>query len=329
MGARTSNNRKGQNNRSDGKLISYLRNTFVRGGGGTNESPPFKASGGTILTPGNGYTYHVFTSSGTLTVGTTLTSAEVFLVAGGGGAGAPLGSGGGAGGLVYHTSFPVTAGSYPVTVGGGGAGATGPGTPGTNTPGSRGGDSSFGGMTAVGGGGGAPYFGDSISPPNQVSGGSGGGFSPPSPGSATQPAQNAPFTPNPNFSQYGFNGSPGGDPIGGAGGGAGGAGTTPGVGGPGRQYPQFAAPLIGLPALSPLNSFFAGGGAAGSRGTPLSGGAGGGGNSAPRAGFPNDWGNPGVQYSGGGGGGGFYSSTRAGNTASSGGDGIVIIRYLT
>jgi hypothetical protein len=35
MGARSSRNTT-QNNRSDGHLLEYFRNTFVRGGGGTN-----------------------------------------------------------------------------------------------------------------------------------------------------------------------------------------------------------------------------------------------------------------------------------------------------
>ncbi len=287
------------------------------------------ATGGDIangLTPGNGFRYHTFSAPGNF-IAPTPGTIEVFLVGGGGGAGAPLGSGGGGGGLVYHSAFSITSGTYPVTVGAGGPGATGPGTPGTNTTGSKGSDSTFGGMTAVGGGGGAPFWTDGITPPNQVSGGSGGGFSPPAPGSATQPAQNSPFTPSPFFSQFGFNGSPGGDPIGGAGGGAGGAGSPGGTGGAGRQYPQFAGPLIGLPGLNPLNGFFAGGGAAGSRSSPLAGGSGGGGPSAPTPGLPNDYGAAGQQYSGGGAGGGFYFSLRGGSTASAGGSGIVVIRY--
>jgi hypothetical protein len=37
MGARSSKI-TAQNNRSDGHLLEYFRNTFVRGGGGTNAS---------------------------------------------------------------------------------------------------------------------------------------------------------------------------------------------------------------------------------------------------------------------------------------------------
>lgn len=173
MGARSSRNTS-QNNRSDGHLLTYYRQSFVRGGGGTNAPPGvFSATGGTELTPGNGYKYHIFTTTGSFVVSgdSSPTQTEIFLVAGGGGAGAPLGSGGGAGGLVYHTSYPLPAGTYPVTVGAGGGGATGPGTPGTNTTGSRGSNSVFNGViTAAGGGGGSPFFLDSITPPNQVSG---------------------------------------------------------------------------------------------------------------------------------------------------------------
>jgi hypothetical protein len=286
------------------------------------------ATGGTVSTPGNGFKYHTFTSPGNFVVSGGSAFIELLMIAGGGGAGAPLGSGGGGGGLVNHNAFQVSPGTYPVAVGAGGAGATGPGTPGVNTTGTKGGPSTFGGMTADGGGGGAPFWTDGISGSSQVSGGSGGGFTTPAPGSATQPGLNTPFTPNPNFTQYGFNGKPGSDPIGGGGGGAGAAAPPTGAGGAGRQYPNFTGTLIGVPTLSPLSGFFAGGGAAGSRGTFLSGGSGGGGPSTPSPGLPADYGVAGTQNSGGGAGGGYYSSVRGGSTASAGGSGIVIIRYL-
>jgi hypothetical protein len=49
MGARSSKI-TAQNNRSDGHLLEYFRNTFVRGGGGTNATPPegLTATGGVI-----------------------------------------------------------------------------------------------------------------------------------------------------------------------------------------------------------------------------------------------------------------------------------------
>jgi hypothetical protein len=49
MGARTSNIRKGQNNRSDGHLLEYFRNTFVRGGGASSANiAGLTATGGII-----------------------------------------------------------------------------------------------------------------------------------------------------------------------------------------------------------------------------------------------------------------------------------------
>ena len=49
MGARSSRNTT-QNNRSDGHLLEYFRKSFLRGGGGTNTTPPLglTATGGVI-----------------------------------------------------------------------------------------------------------------------------------------------------------------------------------------------------------------------------------------------------------------------------------------
>jgi hypothetical protein len=68
MGARSSKI-TAQNNRSDGHLLEYFRNTFVRGGGGTNASTPqgLTATGGVISDYTDGpavYRAHIFTSSG-------------------------------------------------------------------------------------------------------------------------------------------------------------------------------------------------------------------------------------------------------------------------
>ena len=116
------------------------------------------------------------------------------LVVGGGGTGGPWnpsggglmyrGSGGGAGGLIYISSFPITGNvSYTTTVGAGGAGSSG-------TLQNRGSDSVFTGngrtLTALGGGGGG--YSDSTN--NGQTGGSGGGQWYPgyTGASATQPA---------------------------------------------------------------------------------------------------------------------------------------------
>ena len=172
MGARSSRNTT-QNNRSDGHLLEYFRNTFVRGGGGTNAPPPpgLTATGGVISDYTDGpavYRAHVFTSTGTFTVSALSTnhalpdSVEYLVVAGGGGGGSNRGGGGGAGG--YRTSvvgdtsgggggaeasFPVSTspGSYTITVGGGGSGGQNQGR------GTSGNPSVFDSITSTCGGG--------------------------------------------------------------------------------------------------------------------------------------------------------------------------------
>jgi hypothetical protein len=85
----------------------------------------------------------------------TVSEVEVLVVAGGGGGGSSTtfsnagGGGGGGGGIVYRASFAVSA-DVSVTVGAGGA----PGPTGNNK-GLAGGNSSFGTLTAIGGGGGS------------------------------------------------------------------------------------------------------------------------------------------------------------------------------
>lgn len=112
--------------------------------------------------------FQVFTSSGTWTAPTSVTSVDVLAVGAGGGgaAGARIGAGGiaspgggGAGGnAVFIKQVPVTPGvAYTVTVGAGGAGGTGLNVfqSGSNTTqttgptGSNGGDSSFGSTNTV------------------------------------------------------------------------------------------------------------------------------------------------------------------------------------
>ena len=132
-----------------------------------DEAPPantsdFTLSGGdAVIVTTNGVA-HKFTTSGTLTV-TGSGTVELLVVGGGAGGGAlaeqngaNVAPGGGAGGLVYAASVPVTAGSYAITVGAGGA------------VGANGGNSSALGHIAYGGGAGvAKSWG--------LNGGSGGG----------------------------------------------------------------------------------------------------------------------------------------------------------
>jgi len=280
----------------------------------------FSASGGTETTPGNGYKYHTFNSPGadTFIVASGAADIQLLVVAGGGGAGGYRCSGGGAGGLIYYgttpststaaASFRVTSGTYNIQVGAGGAGGD-PDSSSNGTP------SYFGPVVSTGGGAG-------MQTPIGGNGGSGGGW-------GIDQGGNPNVDGGTGISGQGF---PGGgiNPFGGGGGvtgGGGGAGARGGNssgprgghGGDGLQFPDFTGPLIGVPALNPLNGYFAGGGGggAGPSNYGFTGGTGGsgGGASSNGAGFTN---------SGGGAASGYPQSN---NTPQPGGPGIVVVRY--
>ena len=107
--------------RSVGKQVETWRNTDAIGTRRLNSdvatntyNPSFEASGGNVeQSPGNGYSYHVFTSPGTFDFkSSSSTDAKILIVAGGGGGGNHSGgghycaAGGGAGGL-YDLAMPV------------------------------------------------------------------------------------------------------------------------------------------------------------------------------------------------------------------------------
>jgi len=289
------------------------------------------------IEPGDGSRYHVFTAPGTFEV-TTGTSPATYLVVGGGagGGGVDGGGGGGAGG-VRSGPITLTPGSYPVTVGTGGARApstSGRGSPGTSTtlvhP--------AGPFVCDGGGGGGS--GNSSSPnvgassPGSGSGG-GGGWGTTGAGGAG--------------GDFGNPGGPGNGPqTGGGGGGAGGPGPTRphpapqgSDGGVGLAVPAFPAPAIApeipapvrptwTPAVGPTGLYGGGGGGGGDNG-PGPGGPGGGGNgSGGECANSAVGGTQGVDFTGGGGGGGDgCRGTPTPDTFNGqpGGDGIVIIKY--
>jgi hypothetical protein len=302
------------------------------------------ATGGTIVTCGD-YKTHIFTSTGTFCVsagGGVKASVDYFVVAGGGGGGTNGygGAGGGAGGFRVSNSYLIpaptmsplsnpatisslTPGSYPVTVGAGGAGVS---TPPTLT-GLNGSDSVFSTITSAGGGGGggaAPSFPLAFGLP----GGSGGGSSP---ACASGGTGNTPPV-SPPQGQNGGQGAGSGTRGGGGGGGAGAVGSnasSPSAAGPGGIGSYIADAFIGPTAPSygeagPVSStrYFAGGGGGSNEtppGTKGTGGIGGGGDGWQNASGP---GCAGVANTGGGGGG--SGSPYAGAT---GGSGIVMIRY--
>ena len=294
----------------------------------------FSTSGGTEITSG-GYKYHVFTSPGTFTMSGGTKDLEYLVVAGGGGGGGAnashtgAGGGGGAGGLRQGTLPAVAVGSYPVTVGTGGAG--------TNTQGTAGNNSVFSTITAYGGGAGGSGR------PQQAggaggSGGGGGGDESPRSGGSASPGDGG----NPGGSSAG----PSGDQAGG-GGGAGSAGGSAvmnpgesrrgGAGGAGSPYPAYAGPIIApaIPsttqdAIGPTGLYSGGGGGStnqtppgGHGGGPGGPGGGGRGNSPLNTQYGR--GEDGVDGTGGGGGGANHQTSP--RTGGDGGDGIVIIRY--
>lgn len=291
-------------------MAPLLARLGVGGGSGfgfgkKTASASFSATGGTIVSAGNGYTYHVFLSPGNFNVTHTTpvrNTVEYLVVAGGGAGGsrfAPTpsfggGGGGGAGGVRTGTlPVSVSPGSYSVTVGSGG----------TRNPSSpvAASNSIFESITSARGGVG----GDSASPGSpgpSLDGGSGGGGSGTGP-SVSGGAGNVPPV-SPSQGNPGANGqylsSSGG------GGGAGGSGSTT-SGGPGRSVPEYAYPLI-LPAIpAPLQPTF--GPSVGPTGI-----YGIGGNGQPYPSSANT--SNGITNTGGG-----------GDAAANGGPGIVIIRY--
>ena len=312
--------------KSSKKLLGVYNQSdlSLRGATQNSRQPPFSASGGNVngQAPGNGYKYHTFTSPGTFTVTGQNGNVDILMV-GGGGHGGGFGGGGGAGGLIYYPNATLSQGSYAVSIG---DGSTAPGP-------TAGGDTTFASspspsyLVAKGGGygGGAGQVGGD--------GGSGGGGSrsPTAAGTATQSSQPG------NSGTYGFGNAggtgeygDGGNTKAGGGGGAGGAGTPQGsgsAGGVGKQYPAFTGPLIGVPALAPLNGYFAGGGGGGSEPSgPAAGGAGGGGAGGKGPGEVTGTGSDAVTNSGGGGGGG-GSIPGLGYPGGDGGPGILVIRY--
>lgn len=268
-------------------------------------------------------------------LGSRKISATYLLAAGGGGGGTDMGGGGGAGGVLTST-VDLSGGNYPVVIGGGGLGNKGVGYNSTPAPGASGTNSTFNGLTALGGAGGrsghwVPNYNGSVPP----TGGSGGGGSPggtsSNAGSSGTPGQGTNGGIGLYISNY----------FAGAGGGAGGndevngvSNTRPGIGGPGLQSSISGTSL----------RYGGGGGGAGHTGAGAgTGGLGGGGGGArydtgvaAAAGGtggvnPGEAGGRAASAAGGaagantasGGGGGSHSTGHGGN----GGSGIFIIRY--
>jgi len=294
------------------------------------------ATGGTITTSGN-CKIHTFTGPGTFTVSqVSATAAEnvvsYMVVAGGGSGGvAEGGGGGGAGGfrelkspITPYTASPldgypsapnritVTAASFPITVGAGGA--QNPGGPPAGNPGAN---SVFSTITSAGGGPGARFR--EANDPEAAGGSGGGGTGRRGPGCSPNPGGNGntpPVSP-PQGNPGGAANTPAPTSTNDAGGGGGGATAAAPDSGYNTGTPGGAGATTNITA-SPVA--YAGGGGGGSQGsTGGAGGAGGGG-----AGFSaSSGGATGTANTGGGGGGAGAGPT----SGQAGGSGIVIIRY--
>ncbi len=267
---------------------------------------PAKATGGTVLYDAASSSWvHTFTSSGTFTPNQNLTNVEYLIIGGGGGGGSSTGvqysSGGGAGGYrssvtgelsgggaAAESKLSLTAGTaYGVTVGAGGAATA------------QGSDSSFAGITSLGGGRGR---GESFGP--GYSGGSGSG------GTKVSNVGGAGTAGQGYAGGWGSSSGSYSDSAAGGGGGAGGIGqayasdwftNAPLAGGDGRQSSITGA----------LTWYAAGGCGAGYYSGGRTNGIGGG--------TPSD--KDGTANTGSGGGGGRF------DTGGAGGSGIVVIRY--
>jgi hypothetical protein len=286
-----------------------------------------------------------YTSTGgfNYTIPSGATSGNVLLVAGGGGS-AWIGGGGGGGGVVEHPGYdftPHTPGTVPGSLGGGGTSS--PGSDHTNQGqwNGRGGDTTFGTLTAKGGGStsGWIYQTDNAEYNYSPGGSGGGGTGNMDGGQGTQPTQPG----DSGSSGHGFPGAAAGNHpnspntwnsttkssthSGGGGGGAGSAGGHPSVNGPGDTRNLQPAGRFGGYGYQSNYSGTAvtyGGGGAGSShsGTDSAGvtipAAPGGGGSAN----PNSAGQNGTTNRGGGAGGGWYPDYNGGV----GGPGFVAVR---
>ena len=291
------------------------------------------ATGGTITESGD-YKIHTFTGDGTFTVSTAPTPANnnvsYMVIGGGGGSGSSSGNsagGGGAGGfregktpatpytsspLVAPAGLPVSVQAYPITVGGGGAGAPANPGPAPETPGTNGVTSVFSSISSAGGGyGGGPQSPGTGGPGGSGGGGAGGGFN-----RAGGTGNTPPVSPE-QGKDGGTSPTPGSDTQGGGGGGAGVAGGNASPNSSGDGGDGVSTEISGSAVTR------AGGGAGGAY-TPAGknmgcAGAGGGGGTNCNA-----RGDDGTANTGGGAGG---PSSNNSVTGATGGSGVVIIRY--
>ena len=293
---------------------------FFRGGGAGVANANFTdTETGTFTEGGVDYKYLIFTSSGTVTFDTD-GIADFLVVGGGGGAGTHrdavnTSGGGGAGGCLERLNFYITAGTYTVTIGAGGAGSL------YYPWNAIGNDSSVGTLLqAVGGGGGGVGAGGD----NAFNGSGAHGWAGGSGGGANQ-------SPSAGIGGRGVSGQGtvggtynvgGGYGIGAGGGGWGGTGGPSGVAQPANGGPGDISTIVtstiattnSIGEVSGSDVYYGGGGAGKAKNATYDGTGGiGGGGDVATAGTAN---------TGGGGGG----SNTVNVVGASGGSGVVIVR---
>jgi hypothetical protein len=264
----------------DGTLAGATANAHVFADTQTGTYTWGTLSGNTLASTNTTYTW---------TPSSSITGADVLMVAGGGAGGSHDAGAGGAGGLLHHTNQSIS-GTKAIIIGNGGSSVT-------NAYGNDGSDTSFTGLnTAIGGGGGGWSAGDVSGQGAGRDGGSGGGG-----GNNVGGGSGV-------ANQGNAGGAASGD-TGGGGGGAGGAGGDGGgSGGAGLDKSSVFGTTYGE------LGWFAGGGGGGAGG---SGGNGGGGDTTGNSGSDA------INHTGGGGGAArsqFY-------TSGSGGSGIVLVKF--
>lgn len=306
----------------------------ITGLGGGYDSPSYiSATGGTITTDGD-FKIHYFTGDGCFVVsggGGDLGVASYMIVAGGGGGGRDDGGGGGGGGFrcgpgaACARHIPFQTGTYPITVGAGGAGGSSP-----SPYGAAGSPSIVSTITAAGGGGGGGGNCDHSPVMNGGSGGGAGFVSEPSSGNTLGQGNTPPVSPP--------QGNNGGGGFGHSNTGAGGGGANQAASNSSSQYaatgggngssltPVFGDSPKPYYASTPNgpDATFSGGGGGGALQSAGGGGNGGGGPGRAH-GSPTGVGVAGnANHGGGGGGGANHPGPRCGGA---GGKGMVLLKY--
>ena len=295
-------------------------------------------SRGTYVLGGRTYEVVKFIGNGNITFNQDTPIEYMILGGGGGGSRGPGGAGGlrsnvlgyqSGGGFYAEAPMTVTAGTYSVVVGQGGASSLT-----TGVAGDSGGQSSFNGIISLGGGGGGPAIGNNGASQGRRGGSGGGGGN-----RYTSNPSLYPITGGPGTERQGFRGGDGFNqmseyPAGGGGG-------TGSPGGDGKSHDPGVAGIGITNGITGTDIIYGGGGGGNTvRGRVNTtnglanwkepGGAGGGGyggistDSATALGVTSN----GVDGLGGGGGSCQNRLNYAAQNAGDGGDGVVILRYI-